>query len=119
MELYRIDIDQIKLRGNHGVLPEEERIGQFFLIDLSLMVPKPERFSDDPDQVLNYALIVQAVVKAFHAKRVKLIETLAQNIFDELKGFTEIRSAAIRIAKPTPPIPTALDQVAIELTFER
>jgi len=113
MSLYEIEIQGLKLFGHHGVLPEEEKIGQFFILDLRLEAQEPKE--DRPDQMVDYGQVALAVERLFLEHRFLLIESLAQHILKGLEMFSKIHAISLKIAKPNPPIPLPLDHVAVTL----
>ena len=115
MDSYEIQIEGLKLHGFHGVLPEEARLGQFFILDLFLKVARlgPE---DQADQVVDYGAVSLAVEGVFSATRYQLIESLAEKILEALAEFQGIQTAKLKISKPSPPIPLVMKGVSVTLT---
>ncbi len=116
MRPYQIEIAALKLFGRHGALEEEEKLGQFFLLDLQMEAIEPS--TDDPRQMLDYGAVALEVQRLFLEKRFLLIESLAQHILGGLASFSGLRKAKLRIAKPNPPIPLPLGFVAVTLERE-
>ncbi|MFD0674789.1 dihydroneopterin aldolase [Cohnella sp. GCM10027633] len=107
--------------GYHGVIPEENRLGQKYYVDLDMRLDldKAAR-SDDVNDTVNYAevhALVKAIVEGPH---VKLIETLAQKIASALLGtYTSIIEATVSVTKPNPPFDITFDGVTVELRRRR
>lgn len=117
----RIILTDLAFYGYHGVMLEENRLGQRFRIDLECGVDlsKPGR-SDEVDATISYADIYDLVKKSTEDTRFKLIEALAQHIVDRLfKSFTPIEWVRIRIRKPEAPVPAVAGEFAIELYRDR
>ena len=117
--------DRICLRGleffaYHGVMPEEETLGQRFLIDVDLF--KDLRRVGESDQVedtINYAEVYQEIREVVTEERYHLIEKLAERIADQV--ITEFPCEAIRVEvhKPQAPIPGIFKDVSVEIFRER
>ncbi|MDT8445534.1 MAG: dihydroneopterin aldolase [bacterium] len=116
MAHYGIEILGLTLYGYHGVFAEERRLGQEFIVDLWLEAEAGEPLNDAVDQVLNYGEVAQAVAQRVTGEPVELIETLALQILDDLSRFERLKSAKIRLSKPNPPVPLALERVAVLFT---
>ena len=117
--------DQIALRGvrafgYHGVLPEERRDGQPFVVDVVLSVDT--RFaaaSDDLADTVDYGGLAQRLAGIVEGDPVNLIETLAQRLADV--GLESERVAAVEVIvhKPEAPTGVAVDDVTITITRDR
>lgn len=117
--IYKIDIRGLRLFAYHGVLPEENKLGQEFKIDLLINVIRTAPPDDDNlKSVLSYWNVIQLIKDHFIGKTFKLLETAAQSILDELKRYPQIQYARISLKKLTPPIPVAVDYVGVILEKE-
>ena len=110
-----IQLRQIKLFGHHGVLPEEEAQGQFFVLDLELIARHPA--TDELAHAVDYGQVALALAAAFKEKRFQLLEMLGEHLLDALKPFQGIYLARLTLAKPNPPIP--LEMQGVSVTLER
>jgi len=102
----------------HGAFPEENRLGQRFIVDLELILPlRPAAQQDDLSQTVNYAEVYQLVEQEVTQHTVKLIETLAENIASRLlHSFPQLAEVSVRVTKPDPPIPGHYQAVGVEIT---
>jgi len=111
---HTIEVNGIKIYAFHGCLPEEEKIGGHYVVDVMLNTNFSEAaLHDDLSQTVDYVLI-NHIVKEEMAIRSKLIEQVGQRIIDrikrEAKGIDFLR---VKVTKLTPPINGDVDNVAI------
>lgn len=117
--------DQIGLRGlqafgYHGVLPEERRDGQRFVVDAVLSVDS--RFaaaSDDLSNTVDYAGLAQRLLAIVEGDAVNLIETLAQRLADACLESERVSEVEITVHKPEAPTGVNIDDVTITITRDR
>ncbi|WP_281883938.1 dihydroneopterin aldolase [Paenibacillus sp. YYML68] len=107
--------------GNHGVFPEENKLGQRFYVDAELHMPldKPGQ-SDALEDTVNYAAVHTLIKDIVEQKTYKLIEALAEHIASEvLRTYTDIHAVTIRVHKPHPPVAIHFEGVAAEIYRKR
>lgn len=117
----RIILTDLAFYGYHGVMLEENKLGQRFRIDLECGIDL-RRASDNDlvEATVSYADIYDLVKAATEDTRYKLIEALAQHIVDRLfMAFAPLEWIRIRIRKPEAPIPAVAGVFAVELFRER
>lgn len=117
----RIVVSRLAVYAYHGVLAEEERLGQRFFISLTCSLDlAPAGRADDHGQSLDYATLA-ALAHAIAAKRrFRTLEGLAEAIASEaLAAFPRLDEIRVRVEKPEVPIPLILDGVAVEITRVR
>lgn len=118
MPVDRIAVYGITARGFHGVLPEERRDGQPFIVDVELGVDLlPAAASDDLTQTVDYAQVTGDVVKILEGEPVNLIETLAERIAQSALKNDLVQWARVTVHKPQAPIAATFSDVAV--TIER
>jgi len=115
--LDRIILSDLAFYGYHGVMLEENTLGQRFRIDLECgMDLSAASQTDEVTQTVSYADIYDIIKEATEHTRYKLIEALAQHIVDRLfSNFEAFEWIKIRIRKPEAPIPAVAGEFAIEL----
>ncbi|MBB6733343.1 dihydroneopterin aldolase [Cohnella zeiphila] len=113
----RMLLKRMVFYGYHGVFPEENKLGQKFIVDLDLRLDLARAArSDDVNDTVNYAEIHELIKKIVQGEPVKLIETLAGNIASAVLGtYTIIIEAAVSVTKPNPPFDITFDGVTVEL----
>lgn len=117
----RILVNRIAVIARHGVLPEEERLGQRFFVSLDCRLDLREAGrTDDLRHSVDYAELVALAHGIAVDRRFYLIEALAHVIATEtLARFPQIREAIVRIDKPGAPVPAVVEDVAVEVTRRR
>jgi len=117
--------DEITLTGLrasafHGVLEQERRTGQVFLIDVTVYLPlKDAATTDDLDKTIHYGELAEQIVTAVETDPVDLIETVAERVAavvlaHELAVFTRVT-----VHKPSAPITVPFDDVSVTITRGR
>ncbi|MGL1891514.1 MAG: dihydroneopterin aldolase [Spirochaetaceae bacterium] len=117
----KIILKNLKFYGYHGVLPEETKLGQKFIIDIELFSNlKPAGISDDLTKSTSYAEVFESVKKIVEGKPLKLIEALAEKIAETiLSEYNLINSLKVKVKKPEAPVPGIYDYFAVEITRNR
>lgn len=107
--------------GYHGVFPEENRLGQRFIVDLAVEADlKPAGKSDDLSHSINYGELYAMCKKIVEGETHKLVERVAERIADEcLSQFSKVLSCTVKVIKSDPPIPGHYESVAVEITRSR
>lgn len=100
-----IELKDIKLYAYHGVLAQERKVGNFFLLNIELTVPLEKAMeSDDLDDTINYAAVYD-VVKAEMNIPSNLLEHVAGRILKALKiTFPQLIGVCLKLSKLNPPI---------------
>lgn len=94
-----IELHGIALRGFHGVLEEERRDGQRFLVDVTLrLATEPQR--DDLAETVDYRAVAECVREVSDRRAVQLLETLAAAMADELMARFRPDGVRVRVRKP-------------------
>lgn len=106
------------LYGYHGALPEENKLGQRFVVDLTLFADLQEAGEqDDLRLTVDYAQIVALAQEIVGGPPKKLLESVAETLCGTLlERFPRIDGVWVRLAKTDPPIPGTYKDVAVVLT---
>lgn len=117
----KIILQAMRFFGYHGVFPEENRLGQRFLVDLTLFVDlKPAGVNDALDDTVNYADIYEATRKIVEEESFRLIEAVAERIASSLLDtYTDINEIIVKVTKPHPPVDAQFDGVSVEINRKR
>ena len=119
------DRDQISLRGLrchgfHGVYDEERRVGQQFVVDLTLWLDlAPAGASDDVADTVHYGELAERVAAVVTGEPVNLLETLAEQVARVVLADARIGEVEVTIHKPQAPIPLEFADVAVTLRRSR
>lgn len=114
----KIIIKSLKIYAYHGVFEEEKKLGQIFLLDLTIYVNFKDAIkSDSIENSLNYAKIIKFIEAKFLEKRFNLIESAANFLCDSLMSeFPKIMRVTTKIKKPNAPINSNFSYIAVEIT---
>ncbi|HEX3731003.1 MAG TPA: dihydroneopterin aldolase [Opitutaceae bacterium] len=112
----RIHLKNMAFYGYHGHHPEENALGQRFLVDLVLEADVEEAArTDSLAAAVDYVRVYAICRKVVEQQKVKLLETLGARIIDAiLRECPTVDRVEILIKKPAAPIPGTLDYVAFE-----
>ena len=112
-----VEVRGLRVFAYHGVLPEETRLGQEFVLDLELLCPPSDAAdTDDVADAVNYAEVCDRVVELARGGPYDLIETLADVVARDLVSRFGLTRATVRVAKPSAPIPHTFSEVAVTVT---
>lgn len=114
----KINIRNLEVFANHGVFPEENVLGQKFVVSATLYVSTYKAgYSDEITDSVHYGE-VSHFIKAFAEGRTyKLIESLAERMAEAvLKEFSMIKHIDLEIKKPWAPIGLPLEDVSIQIS---
>src|SRR3954451_21255377 len=116
---------EVELRGlsiytHHGVSDAEQEVGQRLEFDISFDVPACDAVLTDRVQGTgDYAPVCGIVMLAATEGTYRPLERLAQVIGERLMERYGCESVRVRAAKPEPPLPLAIQEVAVEVVHER
>ncbi|GBU08551.1 7,8-dihydroneopterin aldolase [Bacteroidales bacterium] len=104
MQTY-IELREMKFHAFHGVFPQENIVGNIYIVNLKLFVDlQPASISDNLEDTVSYADIYQCVKKEMQIPS-KLIECVAGRIFRKIKSeFPTINKLEVRLSKLNPPM---------------
>jgi len=110
----RIVLTGLRVRGSHGVLPEERRDGQEFVVDVALAVDvSAAAESDDLAQTIDYGVLAQRLAEVVAGEPVDLLETLAERLAAVCLADLRVASAEVTVHKPSAPIPLEFADVSV------
>ena len=116
---------EVELRGlsiytHHGVTDAEQEVGQRLEFDISFDVPDCDAvLTDRLEDTVDYAQVCDIVALAATERSYRTLERLAQVVGERLMERYGCESVRVRAAKPEPPLPLAIQEVAVEVTQER
>lgn len=117
----KILLNNMQFYGFHGLLPEENKLGQRFNVDVTLLtdLQKAGR-SDDMNDSIHYGHAYELVQEIVEGEAKNLIEAVAETIADQLlASFDLLTACAVKVTKPDPPIPGHYQSVAVEIFREK
>lgn len=116
---------EVELRGlsiytHHGVTDAEREVGQRIEFDVSFDVPDCDAvLTDRLEDTVDYAEVCDIVTLAATERSFKTLERVCQVVGERLVERFGCESVRVRAAKPEPPLPLAVQEVAVEVTHER
>ncbi len=109
-----IRLTGLRVRGSHGVLPEERRDGQDFVVDVALSVDvRAAAAADDLAATVDYAALAQRLAEVVAGEPVDLLETLAERLAAICLADDRVGSAEVTVHKPQAPVPLPFDDVSV------
>ncbi len=115
-----ITLTGLRAHGFHGVHPEERRVGQEFVVDVTMTVDtRRAAASDDVTDTVHYGQVAEAVAAIVAGDPVDLLETLCARIADALFAFPPVDAVRVTVHKPSAPISVAFGDVSVTIQRER
>lgn len=116
----RISITGVSAFGYHGVLPQERKNGQIFVVDIVLHADlRKAGKTDDLNDTFDYAEVAQLAVDSVTRDPLNLIEALAQRIADAILARyadgNRLSIVEVTVRKPNAPIPLPFKDVAVSI----
>lgn len=113
----KIIIEDLECFGYHGVLKEEQVLGQKFLVSIVLYTDTRNAGRDDClDKTLNYAEVCKKVQTFMHEQKFLLIEAAAEHLAQMLLlSYSLLKEVKITIKKPWAPVHISMKTVAVEI----
>ncbi|MDQ6749933.1 MAG: dihydroneopterin aldolase [Actinomycetota bacterium] len=114
-----VEISGLSLYTHHGVSVAEQEVGQRVVFDLRLDVGECDAtLTDRVDDTVDYAEVCQAVALVAQQRSYRTLERLCSAVADRLLDAYRLQSVWVKAAKPEPPIPLPVEEVAVELWRE-
>lgn len=115
-------LDQIKIKNlevfaNHGVFPEENTLGQKFLVSLTMYTDtRTAGKTDDLTASIHYGEVSQQIDTFMKAHTFQLIERVAEELAEELLVKVPLlQKVQLEVKKPWAPVGVPLETVAVEI----
>lgn len=113
----KIKIEKLTVFGRHGVYPEENVLGQKFLVSLVMYTDtRNAGMTDDLECSINYGEVSQYVKQFFEENTFKLIEKVAEKLAENLLlKYSLLEKVDVTIEKPWAPIAIPVETVGVEI----
>lgn len=113
----KIFVNKMEFYGYHGVFPEENRLGQRFVVDLIIETDlSAAGKSDRLDDSINYGELYGVCKEVVEGEQYNLVEAIAEQIAARvLTQFSNVQTCTVKVFKPDPPIPGHYKSVAVEI----
>lgn len=111
-------IDGLEVYCNHGVFPEENKLGQKFIVNAKLYTDvRKAGISDDLEASVDYGDVCHFITKYMKEHTYKLIETVAENLAEALLiNYMQLKEAEIEIRKPWAPIGLPVNYAGVKIS---
>src|SRR5690242_18436710 len=115
-----IEVRELSIYTHHGVSDAEQEIGQRLEFDITFDVPDCDAvLTDRIEDTVDYGEVCDIVALAATERSYRTLERLAQVVGGRLMERFNCESVRVRAAKPEPPLPLAIQEVAVEVLQER
>ena len=115
-----LSIKNLKIPAKHGVYDFEKNKSGTFEIDIHIHLDLANAIiSDDLQDSVDYAKVVELAKSAFLKRDYNLIEFAAGKICEEIIGKYSVERVIVKVRKPHAPINADLDTVEVEIEQSR
>ncbi len=115
-----VELRGLSLYTHHGVSEAEQEVGQRIEFDVSFDVPDCDAvLTDRVEDTIDYAVVADIVALAATERSYRTLERLAHVIGERLIERYGSERVRVRATKPEPPLPLAIEEVAVEVIVER
>lgn len=115
-----VEIRGLRLSGICGVLEHEQAQAQPLEVDLDLAIDLTAAgSSDDLDDTINYASVIDAVTDIVSSGSPALLEHLAATIAGACLTDPRVESVTVAVRKLRPPVPQLVDTTGVRITRRR
>lgn len=116
----RICIKGLEVFGKHGVLPEENALGQKFIISATLFCDTGRAGKTDMlEESVNYAEVSELLKEEAESRVFRLVEALAWQLAKKvLLAFPLVQGVTLEVEKPWAPVHMPLDTVSVRIHRE-
>ncbi len=112
-----IQVKNIRCYGYTGLLLEEQVLGQWFEVTLTLWVDLiPPAKSDQIEDTVDYRRAIAIVKELVSQEKFALIERLTHAIAEAILDLELVQKVRVQLIKVSPPIPDFGGQIVIDIT---
>ena len=117
----KILMNSMRFVSHSGVLEEEKKNGQTFVVSLELFVSEiPAWKTDCLSDTIDYSKVFEIVKNTVEILQCDLIEYMAGEIMKNvMSAFEEVEKITVRIEKPLAPIEGDFESMGVEITRSR
>ena len=109
----------LQLWGTHGHWPEENKLGQKFIIDMEASVDMTGMCTTDKLETgLSYGTLFKIATKIVTTEEHKLLNRIAQRIAEEVIKAYPVKQIRVTVKKPSVAIGGILDYTAVSIVRE-
>ena len=112
----RVELRGLSAYGAHGVSDAEREVGRRIVLDISFTVPASAAVeTDDIADTVDYGAVAALAAAIVAERSCRTLERLCALVADEITERHGVAEVEVRAAKPEPPIPEAIGEVAVTL----
>jgi dihydroneopterin aldolase len=112
----RVELRGLSAFGAHGVSEAERDVGRRIVLDIAFTVVDCGAVdSDELAETVDYGAVAKLAADIVTERSCKTLERLCAIVADELTSSFEVTDVEVRAAKPDPPIPQTIGEVAVTL----
>lgn len=115
--LDEIHICNLEVFANHGVYPEENVLGQKFVLDVFLYLDTSKAGQSDAlDDSINYGQVAAYLEQEMKSQNDKLLERIAERLArGVLKTYPLVRTVSMEVKKPWAPVMRHIDYASVKI----
>jgi dihydroneopterin aldolase len=116
-----IRVKELRFFSHHGFYPEEQILGNEYLVSIEVSLPFTDSIDDNLKNTLNYEILYEIAKKEMGTPQ-KLLETVANNILNRTLSKSEnnsIEKIKVSICKICPPFGGDKAKSEVELTWSK
>jgi dihydroneopterin aldolase len=111
-----VALKDVKCFALHGYYPEEQLIGNHFVVDLETEFT-PQGFDDELGQTVNYEDLNHIILEEMKHTQ-KLLETVLKNIISKvIELYPFVDTVNVSMKKLNPPMPGQIGHSFVKLTY--
>lgn len=111
-----VALKDVKCFALHGYYPEEQLIGNHFVVDLETEFT-PQGFDDELTQTVNYEDLNSIILEEMEDTQ-KLLETVLKNIISKvIELYPFVETVQVSMKKLNPPMPGQIGHSFVKLTY--
>lgn len=111
-----LQISGIRAYGFTGFFPEEQVLGQWYDVDLTIWLDIAQAAeSDCLEDTYDYRSAIKAIQELIRTAKFKLIERLIEAIAQQVLDLGNVGQVRVRLTKVSPPIPDFSGSVSLEI----
>ncbi len=112
-----IQLTGIRCYGYTGYLPEEQVLGQWFEVDLTLWLDlAPAAESDELKDTFDYREAISLVKDIIKNSKFALVEKLIDAIANKILSLDKVQQVRVKVSKPAAPIPDFSGRITLDIT---
>ncbi len=115
--MIKVALHEVKFFAYHGFYPEEQILGNHFLVDVEVEFKSENKAADEISNTINYEELYSVLAEEMKQPR-KLLETLVQEMISKIqKKYPFLETIKVGIKKLNPPLPGEVKYALVEITY--